>query len=62
MTTEADVQVLEAALKVMGDALNDLLAACHGPDGHPKAPEKKEIMRARSMLPPRYSYALSKKA
>lgn len=57
-----DVQMLEAAVKVTGDALNDLLAACHGPDGEPKTPDKKEVMRARSMLPPRYSYALKKKA
>ena len=58
---EACAQVLEAALKVVSDALNDLVEACHGHDGKLKAPDKKELMRARSMLPPRCSYTLTKK-
>jgi hypothetical protein len=57
----ADIRVLEAVVKVGYDALHDLIAACHGADGNLKAPDKKEMMRARSMLPPRYSYALSRK-
>ena len=55
------VQVQEAALKVVSDALNDLVEACHGHDGKLKPPNKKELMRARSMLPPDYSYTLTKK-
>ena len=58
---EAFAQVQEAALKVVSDALNDLVEACHGYDGKLKAPDKKELMRARSMLPPRCSYTLTKK-
>ena len=58
---EAFAQVQEAALKVVSDALNDLVEACHGHDGKLKAPDKKELMRARSMLPPRCSYTLTKK-
>ena len=58
---EVCAQVLEAALKVVSDALNDLVEACHGHDGKLKAPDKKELMRARSMLPPRCSYTLTKK-
>ena len=58
---EACAQVQEAALKVVSDALNDLVEACHGYDGKLKAPNKKELMRARSMLPPRCSYTLTKK-
>ena len=58
---EACAQVLEAALNVVSDALNDLVEACHGHDGKLKAPDKKELMRARSMLPPRCSYTLTKK-
>ena len=58
---EACAQVLEAALKVVSDALNDLVEACHGHDGKLKTPDKKELMRARSMLPPRCSYTLTKK-
>ena len=58
---EACAQVQEAALQVVSDALNDLVEACHGYDGKLKAPDKKEIMRARSMLPPRCSYTLTKK-
>ena len=58
---EACAQVLEAALNVVSDALNDLVEACHGYDGKLKAPDKKELMRARSMLPPRCSYTLTKK-
>ena len=58
---EVCAQVLEAALNVVSDALNDLVEACHGHDGKLKAPDKKELMRARSMLPPRCSYTLTKK-
>jgi hypothetical protein len=58
---EACAQVQEAALKVVSDALNDLVEACHGHDGKLKTPDKKELMRARSMLPPRCSYTLTKK-
>lgn len=58
---EVCAQVLEAALKVVSDALNDLVEACHGHDGKLKTPDKKELMRARSMLPPRCSYTLTKK-
>ena len=58
---EACAKVLEAALNVVSDALNDLVEACHGHDGKLKAPDKKELMRARSMLPPRCSYTLTKK-
>ena len=58
---EACAQVLEAALKAVSDALNDLVEACHGHDGKLKTPDKRELMRARSMLPPRCSYTLTKK-
>ena len=61
MPTDADGQVLEAALMVQTKALNELLAACHGPDGKIKAPDTKDVMRARSMLPASYSYTLTKK-
>jgi hypothetical protein len=58
--SDADLRVLQAAVAVMSRALNDLVGACLDADGKPKAPTKKDLMRARSMLPPRFAHALGK--
>jgi hypothetical protein len=61
MEMDADSKVLVEALKVLTTSLNELVSACHGPDGKIKAPDMRDVMRARSMLPPQYSYTLTKK-
>lgn len=59
MSTE-DVKVLVAAVAVMSRALDELVGACLGDDGKPKAPDRGALMRARSMLPPACKHALQK--
>lgn len=58
--TEEDIQVLEAAIKVLSQALNDLVDACIGEDGKPKSPERGALMKARAMLPPACKHAMKK--
>lgn len=55
-----DQNVLEAAVKVLSQALNDLVDACLGEDGKSKAPERGVLMKARAMLPPACKHALKK--
>jgi len=55
-----DVKVLEVAAAVMSRALDELVGACIGDDGKPKAPDRGALMRARSMLPPACKHALKK--
>ena len=52
-----DVMVLEAAVAVVSRALDDLVGACLGDDGKPKAPDRADLMRARAMLPPACKHA-----
>ena len=42
---------MEIALRVMAKALDELVSACLDAEGNPKTPEKRDLMRARSMLP-----------
>jgi hypothetical protein len=58
--SDADLKVAQASYAVMSRALSDLVGACLDADGKPKAPTKKDLMRARSMLPPRFAHALGK--
>lgn len=51
--------VLEAALRVLHKALDDLVTQCTGPDGKPQAPDRQDIMAARRMLPPGYRNTLA---
>ena len=53
-----DAMVLEAAVQVVSKALNDLVSACMDEEGKPKAPDRKALMKARAMLPPRCDKAL----
>lgn len=57
---EPDKQIIEIALQVMSTELDSLIAACMDESGNPKAPDRKALMRARSMLPPRFERALKK--
>ena len=52
--------VLMVALRVAQDALDDFIMECMTADGLPKAPSRKAVMKARSMLPPRCRMALHK--
>jgi hypothetical protein len=40
---DADTEILETALKLMGDAFDQFLSACIGSDGKPIAPDNREI-------------------
>ena len=44
-------EIMEIALRVMAKALDELVSACLDAEGNPKTPEKRDLMRARSMLP-----------
>lgn len=55
------IEVTKVALDVVTDEFDAFVAACVGQDGQPKAPDKKALMRARSMLPPRCQMTLTKK-
>lgn len=44
-------QLLRLSLKVMTNALDELVGACMTPDGKAAAPTHKELMRARAYLP-----------
>lgn len=57
-----DVRVLEEALRVMSRALDTLVGQCMDESGRPKAPNRGDLMRARAMLPPGCTHALSKRA
>ena len=56
----ADILVLESAVTMLSDALNDLVEACGGLEPTAKAPDKKALMQARKLLPPRCRAALRK--
>lgn len=47
-----EISVLEALVKVQAVNFSRLVAACLDADKQPQAPSKKEIMWARSLLPP----------
>ncbi len=53
-------KILQAAVKVLTRTINDLCAASIDENGKPKAPERKELMKARAMLPAGYSQSLVK--
>jgi hypothetical protein len=54
-----EVAVLKAALLVVSNALDALVDECLA-DGEPKPPSKRELMKARAMLPPHCKHALTK--
>lgn len=58
--TLCDVKVLEVAVAVMNRALDELVDACLGDDGKPKAPDRGALMRARAMLQPACKHTLQK--
>jgi hypothetical protein len=55
-----DQIILEEALKVMATTLDDLIEACAGEGQSTKAPDRRSIMKAKSMLPPYCRHALGK--
>lgn len=57
-----DTRILEEALRVMSRSLNDLVGACTGHDGKPRAPKRGTLLKAQATLPPSCSWALSRKA
>lgn len=48
-----DRVILELALETMSKQLDRLVGACMDADGKPRAPDYRELMRARGSLPPR---------
>lgn len=61
MYSRDDHRILEVALKVMSLALDNLVAACLDENGKPKAPDRKDLMQARSKLPAYCSHTLAPK-
>ncbi len=56
----AEIQVLELALKSVSTRLNDFVSSCIDEQGNPKAPTQKDIMQARASLPPYCAQAFKK--
>jgi hypothetical protein len=61
MKKENDVAVLELSIKKLSEAFDEFIGSCVDPDGKPKAPDKKELMRAKACLPKYCANALNKK-
>lgn len=57
----ADIQVVEAALRILYQAVDNLVSACTADDGSIKSPSKEDVLNARKLLPPEYKNTLSKK-
>jgi len=62
---EQDVDALETVLKLAlhqaYEALNDLILECHDSDGSLRTPSRLAIIRARKLLPEKFSKSLSAK-
>lgn len=62
---EQDVDALETVLKLAlhqtYEALNDLILECHDSDGSLRTPSRLVIIRARKLLPEKFSKSLSAK-
>lgn len=56
-----EIEVLKATIKVLTTAINDLCAASVDEHGSPKAPDRRDLMKARSMLPAWCSQSLTRK-
>lgn len=61
MKTDTTQAVDRQIVKVLTTALNDLVGACMDESGNLKAPSKKDLMKARSMLPAGFEHTLTKK-
>lgn len=61
ITVADEIQILETSLSVANRALDDLAGACMDDNGNPKAPDRRILMRARSMLPPTYENSFGNK-
>lgn len=48
-----EAKLLEHALAVMTRAFDDFIGACMDEAGNPKAPDRRELMKARGYLPPK---------
>lgn len=49
--TDPDTKVLEATIRVLSRALDDLIGECMDDKGKPCAPDRAALMRARALLP-----------
>ena len=58
----AQQQVDNTIIQVMTKAMDELASACRDETGAPKAPDKKALMKARSMLPAWCANSLTKPA
>lgn len=47
----SDIKILELSLKHLTDAFDRFLVSCMDEQGKPKAPQYKDLMRARGYLP-----------
>jgi hypothetical protein len=56
-----DREILEIALRAMSRSLDALVGACMDEAGKPKAPDYRELMRARGSLPPYCAHALARR-
>lgn len=54
-------RVDDTIIRVLTKALDKLVGACMDDKGAPKAPDKKELMEARKMLPPSSKHTLTKR-
>ena len=57
---QARERIDEAYRHVMNKALSDLVMACMDDKGNPKAPDKRDLMKARRMVHPKYPGTLVK--
>lgn len=56
-----EVRLLELATKQVTDHFNEFIGACLDENGKPKAPQMKDIMKARACLPARCEHAFQPK-
>jgi hypothetical protein len=56
-----DTKVLLASIDVLSQHLDDLVGACIDDDGKPRTPDRRAVIRARSMLPSRFKHSLSRR-
>jgi len=61
MTKDADLTILELALKEVTLALDALIAECIGADGLPVAPSRQSLMRSKGLLPSYCEQSLKKR-
>lgn len=55
-----DQKILELSLEKLSRAFDEFISCCLDDKENPKAPIKKELMKARGFLPPYCNLALSK--